>query len=81
MTNHNGLKHLYLETYVHRLRSRPIKEEFENMKGDKDELFELRMELASSNKSKPWTLDELEIVLKQLKEGKSMDPKGPVHTR
>ena len=76
VTNHNGLKHLYLETYVHRLRSRPIKEEFENMKAYKDELFELRMELASSNKSNPWTLDELEIVLKQLKEGKSRDPNG-----
>ena len=32
VTNHEGLKHLYLNTYVHRLRDRPIKEEFKILK-------------------------------------------------
>ena len=29
ITNHMGLKHLYLETYIHRLRNRPIKTDFQ----------------------------------------------------
>ena len=76
VTNHAGLKQLYLNTYIHRLRTRPIKEEFEQMKQFKDELFELRLKIASSNKSKPWNMDQLEVVLKHLKEGKSRDPNG-----
>ena len=76
VTNHEGLKDLYLKTYLHRLRNRPIKKEFEATKEYKDDLFDLRMKLASSNKSLPWTMDELEAVLKNLKEGKSRDPNG-----
>ena len=76
ITNHEGLKKLYLETYVHRLRNRPIKEGFSEMKRLKDELFEMKMNLASCNKSLPWTMENLEIILKKLKEGKSRDPNG-----
>ena len=32
ITNHMGLKHLYLETYIHRLRNRPIKTDFQEIK-------------------------------------------------
>ena len=45
VTNHNGLKNLYINTYVHRLRNRPIKDDFEEIKEHKDNLFELRMKL------------------------------------
>ena len=76
VTNHENLKKLYLNTYKHRLRSRPIKEDFKNIKEHKDELFKLRMKLASSSKSEPWSRGQLEQVLKQLKEGKSRDPNG-----
>ena len=55
ITNHSGLKELYLKTYIHRLRNRPIKDELEEIKLLTYELFELRMELSSRNKSKPWT--------------------------
>ena len=73
VTNHENLKKLYLNTYKHRLRSRPIKEDFKKIKEHKDELFKLRLKLASSNKSEPWSRGQ---VLKQLKEGKSRDPNG-----
>ena len=43
VTNHQGLKKLYLDTYIHRLRNRPLKKE-----------FDLRLKLASGNKSIPW---------------------------
>ena len=32
VTNHEKLKSLYLNTYKHRLRDRPIKEDFKNIK-------------------------------------------------
>ena len=79
ITNHEGLKDLYLKTYVHRLRNRPIKEQLQEMKAYKDELFKLKLSLASANKSVPWTPEDLEMVLKHLKEGKSRDPNGWVN--
>ena len=30
ISNHDGLKDLYLQTYIHRLRNRPIKPDFQN---------------------------------------------------
>ena len=76
VTNHEGLKNLYLQTYLRSLRNRPMKEEYEEMKTFKDELFDLRLKLSSSNKSFPWTMEDLEAVLDNLKEGKSRDPTG-----
>ena len=58
ITNYEGLKRLYLETYVCRLRNRPIKEEFKEIKLFKEELFELKIKLASCNKSVPWTMED-----------------------
>ena len=43
ITNHEGLKNLYLDTYIHRLRNRPIKDEFLELKHLKSELFDLRL--------------------------------------
>jgi hypothetical protein len=76
ITNHEGLKKLYLQTYMHRLRNRPIKKEFEEIKIWKEELFEIRIELAKCNKSEPWTMEDLDLVLKHLKKGKARDPHG-----
>ena len=45
ITNHMGLKNLYLKTYKERLRNRPIKEGFEEIKSLKLVLFNLRKKL------------------------------------
>ena len=74
VSNHEGLKDLYLNTYMHRLRNRPVKKEYEDMKAYKDDLFDLRLKLARLNKSFPWEMEDLELVLKSMKEGKSRDP-------
>lgn len=79
VTNHEGLKELYLQTYMHRLRNRPMKQDFQKMKGYKDDLFDLRLKLAGSSKSLPWTMEDLECILKNLKSGKSRDPNGWVN--
>ena len=74
ITNHLGLKKLYLETYKQRVRNRPIKAGFEEIERLKDDLFDLRLEIAKTNKSNPWTMEDLESVLKNLKKGKARDP-------
>ena len=79
ITNHEGLKQLYLKTYVHRLRNRPIRQEYTEIKQLKDELFELRLNLSECNKTGPWTMEDLEYVLTHLKEGKTRDPNGWVN--
>ena len=67
---------LYLDTFSHRLRHRPIKSKFENIKKLKEELCTRRLEIAKSRKSQPWKMKQLKKVLKSLKTGKSRDPHG-----
>ena len=74
VTNHMGLKHLYLKTYVNRLRNRPIKADFEELKQLKQILFELRLELCKTQKTTPWEITDLEAVIKDLKKAKARDP-------
>ena len=79
ITNHESLKHLYLKTYINRLRSRPVKEGFEDMKTLKMKLFDMRLNLSRMNKSQPWTLKNLETALKCLKKDKARDPNGLIN--
>ena len=76
ITNHSGLKQLYLNTYINRLRNRPIKIDFEEIKEMKNELFNIRLKLSDKKKSKPWVLDDLNKVLDSLKMNKARDPNG-----
>ena len=79
ITNPDILKSLYLETYVHRLRHRPMKEGFLELKMLKETLFGLRLKLAKLRKSKTWTERDLDLVLKSLKKNKSRDPHGLIN--
>ena len=76
ITNHDGLKKLYLKTYKDRLRNRPIKEEFSEIKNLKLMLFNMRKELCEGRKSEPWDMKDLNAVLKDLKKAKARDPNG-----
>ena len=67
ISNHMGLKHLYLETYMHRLRNRPINEDLQGLKDIKMKLFDLRLEFSKSCHSKPWDMIQLEKTLKASK--------------
>ena len=51
ITNHEGLKKLYLNTYIHRLRNRPMKPDFEEIKQLKSTLFDIRLELSKCQQS------------------------------
>ena len=81
ITNHKGLKDLYLQTYINRLRNRPIMPGFEDIKKMKTELFNLRLDLAKRRKSQPWTLTHLEAAIKYLKKDKARDPNNLINER
>ena len=79
ITNHDGLKKLYLQTYVIRLRNRPIQPDLEEMMKLKTKLFELRLQLSKKEKSQPWTMEDLNRALKSLKKDKARDPNGLIN--
>ena len=79
ITNPDTLKQLYIETYQHRLRHRPNKTGYENLKCLKETLFGLRLRLTKLTKSKPWNENDLSKVLSSLKNNKSRDPHGLIN--
>ena len=76
VTDQHGLKVLYLETFVWRLRERPIRPDLGDVKQMKEKCFDQILELCSKTKSKKWTSEDLDIVLKSLKTENVETPMG-----
>ena len=76
ISNHLGLKELYLKTYKHRLRNRPVQKEFEEIKDLKMILFNLRKKACKNKKSEPWDMKNLDDAIKSLKKDMARDPNG-----
>ena len=79
ISNAAELKGLYLETYKHRLRHRPITSDLEGLKNLKEKLFQKRLKLCKLRRSPSWERADLRKVLKKLKKNKSRDPHGLVN--
>ena len=73
ITTKNGLLALYKQTYVDRLSHKPIREDYEQSKELKENLFKLRYEISSRNKSEDWKVEQIEKVCKSLKNSKARD--------
>ena len=65
---------LALNTFTERLRNRPIRDGLEGLRNAKEKLSEKRLKLAKSKQTEPWSLSQLDKVLKNLKRSKSRDP-------
>ena len=76
VTSVEGVKNIASEHYTKVLENRPINDKLKHIQTDKEDLFRLRLDLAKANKSKPWEMQDLEAVLKYLKNNKSRDPLG-----
>ena len=72
----NELKSLLAKEYKERLRTRPLRPDLKQLKKGKKRIFLMKLKLAESNKSKPWTLSDLDKALGALKNNKSRDPEG-----
>ena len=79
VTGKEALENLYIETYRDRLKPNPISEGLEDLKYLKEYLFMLRSLYASKRVSEDWKMEDLEKVLKSLKNGKARDPHGHVY--
>ena len=79
VTSQSQIKTLYLDTFVHRLRHRPIKEDFEYLKSLKENLCRRRLAYAEKQKTDPWTQEQLMKILSNLKNDKARDPHGLVN--
>ena len=76
ITAPNALKDLYLQTYVDRLKHRPIEAGMTENYHSKVELWNRRFEYLKHQKSPSWTEEELSSALKSLKNNKARDPSG-----
>ena len=79
ITAPNLLRQLYLDTYTDRLRSREIKPELKELYDLKCHLWKLRFEALKANQSRPWSMQDLDKVLKKLKTNKTRDPHGLIN--
>ena len=70
ITNSEGIKNLCLEEILERVRHRKIHPNLEELQKLKEILCQKRLDLAKHIKSKPWSLEDLEKVLQQLKKKK-----------
>ena len=78
ITNPEMLKNLYLTCYQERLKHREIMPHFHKLKLLREKVFQIRMKKSKQAKSEPWSMKQLEAVLKCLKNGKAQDPDGLV---
>ena len=71
ITGPKEIKVLLAKEYKKRLRSRPIRPDFLEIDNIKEDIFILKMKMASSSESPDWTLSDLKRALCDLKRNKS----------
>ena len=76
VTDTKELKNLYVTEFKERLGKRPCLPDFLDIQNLKNSIFELKMEQVKANRTKDWTIQELDDVLKSIQSGKSKDPEG-----
>merc|ERR1712126_227445 len=74
-----ALRSLYLDHYQERLKHRKIRDNHIENYEKKVLLWELRYDYLKENKSKDWTVANLELALKSLKSNKTRDPSGYIN--
>ena len=76
LTDKSLLGKLYEKTYEERLSPNPTIAGLEDVQKLQEYLFELRYELTKSKESRAWSEDDLDNVLKSLKNNKARDAHG-----
>ena len=76
VTSNKAVEQLTVKMYEERLKALKIKEELSVHKMQREQLCDKRLEEAQENKTPDWSMEDLETVLKQLKNNKSRDPMG-----
>ena len=79
ITTKNAIEQRALEAYSERLKSNEVKDHLKSDENTVNKLCEKRLELAKSNKTDPWTMNDLEEALKSLDKDKARDAIGHVN--
>jgi hypothetical protein len=79
VTNCNELKKLLAKEYKQRLRNRPVRGDLIGLKKRRKEIFDLQLRIAEETSSEPWSMDDLDRALKDLKNNKARDHAGYVN--
>jgi hypothetical protein len=79
VTNKEELEELYLDTYVERLAPNPIKDGLEEIMKLKEMLFDMRMLNSTFEVTGDWTMEDLQKVLRSLKNNKARDAHGHIY--
>ena len=76
ITEPEEIEKLALQHYQKLFENLPIDEDLKEMQILKEKVCKMRLKICSETKTDPWTNEDIEYVLKQLKNDKSRDPLG-----
>ena len=76
LTTDEKIQEAAVNVYTKRLENRPMKDDLKHIKDAKEKLCENILKLSATTKTPPWTMKDLDRVLKSLKKQKSRDPLG-----
>ena len=76
VSSQKDIKNLLAAEYKNRLRTRPLRDDLKMVGIRKADLFELKMKLSKMQESEPWSENDLEVALRDLKNNKSRDFEG-----
>jgi hypothetical protein len=76
LTSDKALQGRALEVFEERLKGNQMESHLKDLEQDVNTLCEIRVKITRSNKTEPWSMEELKDVLKHLEKDKSRDPEG-----
>ena len=76
VTSKESILQINLKSYTDRLTKNKMVENLKELEVMKDDLWIMRNRIAENNKTIPWTMQNLNKVLKSLSSNKSKDPSG-----
>ena len=76
LTSDDAIKDRALEAYKERLSKNQMHDNLKEFEKDTDTLCEIRLNISKNNTTDDWTMEDLKVALKQLKDNKSRDPEG-----
>ena len=79
VTSSKAIENLTIKMYQERLEAVHIKDDLKLHEMQRENLCKQRLHEARENKTSPWNMKDLEVVLNQLKPNKSRDPMGLSH--
>ena len=76
LTSDEAVKNRTVKVFTERLENNPIKSHLKDLEQECNDLCEINLKLAKSNKTEPWTMSDLYDALKHLDNEKSRDADG-----